>query len=408
MELNVKVGKDIFLNPITGAIKDVVRSSMPMESQISIRQIRPALKYKTKIGSLWLGANNISFLLLLSCLMLKYKKSKGIGFYKINDRYFFFEISVGSDKHISLKSGFMGENETPDVFLDVEGKDYDAIFGNTALSNVPFDFKKAYSEVSGGNRNIYIISTGIVIFAAFLFYNSVLPLLVPPKKKPQAIPPPQHVKELPKPVMLTVNEIDALSITAKEVFLDKYAETVEKLKSGNDKWLKNVEMHTTIDQQNVTVHSIFKFTSWYPYPNSAKDGNEFSWQSTFDKTLSMQDIKTDMVVLNPYICLKYLTHYDIAKRDTDRWFISVREKNYNRISFLMNILQTCPCSINNVVLDSSGLSVNVVIDTANGVPIVEDVDHVDSSKPSRKGNVLLRKHTLHSNNSLTAIKGRIS
>jgi len=276
MDLFVKFEENLFLNPVSGEIKTQVRSSIPLTTAISVRKMKPSLKYTKKIGDIWLGANKMSFLLVLAYTLLKNQKNKAVGFYKHGDRYLYIEASVDLDRRTSIVTGFTSPNETPEVFITVSGKVYDAVFGETEIRNAVFDFLKAYRELSRRISPFQIGAVLLCIAVSGYLFSIVL------EKPPKIEPPKVLQKSPPPPPPLTTAESNKLLLILKNSFIEFYGEAQENVRNrSNEKWLKNVTVSTApaADNQSISLNANFTYCSFYPFEGARKEGKTYVWTS---------------------------------------------------------------------------------------------------------------------------------
>ena len=360
MDLYVKLDERLYLNPASGEIKTQARKSIPFTGPITVRKMKPSLKYAKKVGDVWIGSNKMSFGLLLAYVQLKQEKNRVIGMFGRGDHYLYIEGSVDMHKHASIMSGFTSHNETPELFMTVRGKVYDAVFGFVDIKNTQFDFLKAYRELS---RRITPIQIGVLVVCLGISgYLMSIVLEKPPKMEVPKV----MQKAPPPPPPLTPAETGKLLVMLKDKFIEKYGEAEREVKwSGSEKWLKNVTLTIapTPDRQSISAN--FIYASYYPFNGAKKEGNIYVWTSPYGESFSRQNVaEFTRSLVSPYICLKYLINYTVTERAGNKWTVLLKEDKYSRISFLLNLIYECPCSIKEMTIDANGgLSGTVVIDT---------------------------------------------
>ena len=358
MELNVKVDEGFYINLPSGEVKSQVRSSIPLMAPISVRKMKPSLKFAKKIGDTWIGSNKMSFALLLAYLQLKQEKNNVMGLYKHGDRYFYMEGSVDMYKQSNLTTGMTDADETPDIFLSLRGKVYDGIFGTVDVRNMEFDFLRAYSDLSRVITPAQIVA--LVLILSVTGYLAISFFRTPPK-----VPVPEIVQKAPPPPPpLTPVEASHLVGMLKDRFIQKYSEVQRDIDgSKHEKWLERVTLTSasTRDRESIAVN--FKYASYYPFEGAKREGNAYSWTVPYGQSLARADLKdATPPPVAPYVCLKYLIHYPVTERSGDRWTVSLKEDKYPRIAFLLNLIYNCPCAIKELTIDDKGLSGTVILD----------------------------------------------
>jgi hypothetical protein len=359
MDLYVKIDEGFYLNPASGEVRTQARKSIPLSAPISVRKMKPSLKYVKKIGDVWIGSNKISFALLLAYVQLKQGKNTVIGLYKHGDRYFWMEGSVDIYKQSSLLTGLTDADETPDVFMSVRGKVYDSIFGTAEIRNAEFDFVKAYRDFSQVLTPLHLVVAVLCLSIAGYFFASVF-------HKPPKVEVPKIVKRTPPPPPpLTPGETSQLLVMLKDKFIEKYSEVQREISgSGHEKWLKSVTLTTapTPDRESIAVS--FTYASYYPFEGAKQDGNEYSWTRPYGESFSRENLKSfSASPVGAYVCLKYLIHYPVSERTGNKWTVSLKENKYPKIAFLLNLIYNCPCAIKDMRIDDKGLSGTVVLNT---------------------------------------------
>lgn len=361
MDLYVKIQDGLFVNPVTGEIATQARKSIPLIAPISVRKMKPSLKYAKKVGDVWIGSNKLSFALLLGYVQLKQEKNRVIGLYKEGDHYLFIEGSVDMHRQPTIATGFTAPNETPDVFMSVRGKGYDCIFGAVDIKNTDFDFLKAYRELSSQIKPLHIAAILLCLAVSGYLVTIVFekpPKLEVPKLSKQPPPPPPP---------LTPAEAGRLLVMLKEKFIQRYSDVQKEIsRSGGEKWLKNVALTSapTPDRQSISVN--FTYASFYPFEGAKKEGNIYTWTRPYGESLSRDNLKS--FVSSPagsHVCLKYFINYPITERGAgNRWTVSLKETQYPKIVFLMNLIYDCPCAVKDMTIDEKGLSGTVIIDAS--------------------------------------------
>ena len=360
MDLYVKFDDSLYLNPATGEIKTQARKSIPFAGPMTVRKMKPSLKYAKKVGDVWIGSNKMSFGLLLAYVQLKHGKSRVIGMFRHGDHYLYIEGSVDMYKHASIMSGFTSDNETPELFMTVRGKVYDAVFGRVDIKNADFDFVGAYRELSRKMTPIQIGALVVCLSISGYLVSFVF------EKPPKIEVPKVMQKAPPPPPPLTPAETGKLLAMLKDMFIEKYGAIQDEISSsGNEKWLKNVTLTTapTPDRQGISAN--FTYASYYPFDGAKKEGNIYVWTLPYGESLSRQNLaEFTQSRVTPYVCLKYLiNNYTVTERSANKWTISLKESKYPRISFILNLIYDCPCIIKDMAIDGSGgLSGTVIID----------------------------------------------
>lgn len=360
MELFVKVEEGFYLNPVSGEIKSQARMSIPLSAPINVRKMKPANnKFTRKVGDVWLGSNKMSFALILAYLQLKQEKNTVIGIYKHRERYFYIEGSLDMYKQPTLSVGYTDADETPDGFLAVRGKVYDAIFGTTDVRNITFDIIRAYRELLQRVQPLHIAA--LLVCLILIGYSASVLFQRPPK-----VVAPKVIKQPPPPKPLTPEEINKLSLMLKNKFIEKYSEVLSELDAANgEKWLKGVTLTTTPTPDRQAIAVTFNYASFYPFQGAKKDGNGYTWAKPYGESFSREDLKAfSRASAGPYVCLKYFINYPVSERVGNRWTISLKEEKHSRIVFLMNLIYSCPCAIKDLSIDEKGLSGTVVVDGA--------------------------------------------
>ncbi len=357
MELNIKIDENTYLDILKGEIKGAARNAIPVAAAVHTGKVKPVVRYKTKVGGVWLGGNKLSFALILAYAMLNSKPgiSRAIGFFKHKDVYIYIEGILDIHNNISVKYGYTNPKESPDVFLSVEGKVYDAIFGDRSVRNTDFDFLRIYKRFI---QKISIAQMLVIIIclaaSGYMIKQLVLPMRISvPIMRGQPPPPPP----------LSEREADRLAMVVKEEFLKHYTEVVDGvIASHGDKWLQNLQFKTTLSPQNVEGDTVFTYASFYPFSGSKKQGNGYEMTESYSNKLARQDMSRYIPPdVEPYVCLKYLIHYDVTGRVGDSWTVIIREKDYGRILFVLNLLQRCPCVIRDMTVDKGGMDATVAI-----------------------------------------------
>ena len=360
MDLYIKIDEGFYLNPGNGEVKTQARKSIPLTAPISVRKMKPSLKYARKIGDVWLGSNKMSFALLLAYVQLKQQKNTVIGLYRNGKQYFYIEGSVDIYKQSTLATGFTEPDETPDVFMSVRGKVYDCIFGSVDIRNTEFDFVKAYRDFSQKVTPLHVVAIFLCLGVAGYLLTTVF-------HKPPKIEAPRIVKQPPPPPPpLTPAEQSELLVMLKDKFIEKYSDVQKEInRSGHEKWLKSVTLNTTPapDRQAIAVN--FTYASYYPFEGAKKEGNTYSWTRPYGESLSRENLKSfSPPPVGPYVCLKYLIHYPVTERAGSKWTVSLKEDKYPRIVFLLNLMYACPCAIKEMTINDKGLSGTVVLDAS--------------------------------------------
>ena len=359
MDLFVKFDENLYLNPSTGEIKKQVRSSIPLTAPISVRRMKPSLKYTKKIGDIWVGSNKMSFLLILAYTLLKNQKNKVVGFFSHGDRYLYIEASVDLDKRTSIVTGFTSPKESPEVFITVSGKVYDAVFGETEIRNAIFDFLKAYRELSRRISPSQVAAVLLCLTVSGYLFSVVV------EKPPKIERPGVLQKTPPPPPPLTTAESNKLSLMLKDGFIENYGAAQESIrKRGSEKWLKSVSVSTApgADGHSVSLTANFTYSSFYPFEGSRKEGKTYVWTAPQGLSLGRQDLDRYVNKVSPRVCLKYLINYDVTERTKTFWSISVKEEKSSRIAFLLNLIYSCPCVIKDMTIDEKGMSGSVLLD----------------------------------------------
>ncbi len=363
-ELYVKLEDNLYLNPITGDIKKTAHKSIPFSQPLATRKIKPSLKYAKKAGDVWIGSNKMSFSLVLAYALLKKGKKRTIGFYKYGDIYIYIEGVIDMHSHASLRYGYLSPDETPETFMAVEGKVYDAIFGNSHLRNIDLNLKGAYREL---NQRVNPVHVLIIIVSLAITGHLAHDLFL---KKPISIkPPPILVKEPPPPPPLTTEEADRFSLALKDNFIDKYAEIQAGVEKDKTKWLRTVQARTIKEAQAVSIDASFTYASYYPYANFRKEGKEYIWTNPLGEKLGREDLdrySSYGAEVSSYYCLKYFINYEVTERSSDRWIVQMQEKQHDKIVFLMNLIQKCPCLIRELSIDKNGMNATVELLSKGG------------------------------------------
>lgn len=353
-DLNVKIEDNLYLNLDTGEIKKEVNKSIPLVISIATRKMKPSLKYAKKAGDIWVGSNKMSFLLVFAYALLKKGKNRVIGFYKHGNTCIYIEGLVDIHKHVSMRYGFLSPDETPETFMTVEGKVYNAIFGNTHLKNIDLNLKGAYKELTQRVNPVHIL----IILVCFVVTGHLANELF--FKEPiQIKPPPILVKEPPPPPPLTTAEADRFSLALKDKFIEKYAQVQVGVEKDASKWLRNAQVRTIKETHSVSTDVNFTYASFYPYVNHRKEGNEYIWSNPHGEKLGREELggySSYGAETSSYHCLKYLINYEVAERMSDRWIVQLQEKKHDRIVFLLNLIQKCPCLIRELAIDKNGMS----------------------------------------------------
>jgi len=351
--LFVRFDESIHLNPVTGEIKTSAGGSIPLSTPIVVMKHKPALKHVGNAGGVWFGANKMSFALLLAYVMLKNNKGRVIGFYKYKDRYLYIEGAMDMYHRLSIQTGITAEGETPEMFITLSGKVYDAIFGTEGIKNIDFNFIGAYRALSKKVKPIHIAalaaSAVIIVFLVHAVFFKPPPVIEVPRIVQKAPPPPPP---------LSAEESFKLMAAAKNIFISKFADAQDEVAgSRGEKWLKRVVAKTeqNPDGQSILVDVTFTYNSYYPFTGSKKEGKEYVYTRSYNERLTRQDIgRYQISDTGLETCLKYLINYDVVERSPQWWLISLKEEKYPRVVFLLRVLSRCPCVIKDMSIDGSG------------------------------------------------------
>ena len=164
------------------------------------------------------------------------------------------------------------------------------------------------------------------------------------------------------PPPLTTEEADRLSLVLKDKFINKYAEVQSDVEKDKTRWLKNIQAKTIKETHAVSTDVSITYASYYPHINYKKEGKEYVLTDLSGEKLGREVL--DMyssygAEVNFHHCLKYLINYEITERSSDRWVVHLQEKQYDKIVFLLNLIQKCPCLIRDIAIDRNGMNATV-------------------------------------------------
>lgn len=358
MDILVRINDKLTLNIANGETRGDTKGSIPLTAQVAVRKTKPAMKFAKKAGDVYLGCNKMSLAYILAFYMLKSNKKRVIGFYKHEDTYIFIEATVDIHKSISIRSGITTSKETPEVFLKVEGKTYEGIFGNADVTNIDLQFSKLYKELSQRTSPMQVAALIIILIAIGVVGVHVF-------KKPSTIKLPTMVKkEPPPPPPLSPEEAEKLMGMAKKEMIKKYTEAAEELASRDDQWLKKFEAKFIQGTLDVKSDAILTYESFYPFSGAKKEGGLYSWAKSQGASFGRDKIeKGQAETKGSFVCLKYFINYEVTERRGKKWTVTLKEKDYPKITFLLNLIYRCPCIIKDMSIDENGLVATVVVDS---------------------------------------------
>jgi hypothetical protein len=275
--------------------------------------------------------------------MLKTNKKRIVGFYRIEEgRYIVMEffISVSPPGIISTWSSI---KEEPRDYLEIEDKVFDAIFGNTPVSNAAIDFEKLQKDVLHQFKPVYM-AAGLLVLILLL-----IPVYQLLQKKP---PPKPVVTEKPAQITLSEEEASTLHCLVFYDLIDAFNNIT--LETGEDKIFESMEMNIGKSQQSVTGKIHIKYKSYYPFRGSSKSSDYYTWADN----ISIEKTKSDLRGISYRDADKCLIDivkddWEVANRDDRGWCIRYTSDDYKKFINSINRIVACPVQVNSVTMKES-------------------------------------------------------
>lgn len=346
----------INLNVLTGTPVEKASKVIPFHSQVSIRKIKPGTKFKKKVSQVWISTIKYSFSYIIGYYMLKNNLKKIAGFYALPDgKNLFMEFLVVQN---SIIASWLLIQESPEDFLSIEGKVYDAIFGNTSVSNHKINITSLHKELVTEITPIQMILVaflGISLLLGGLYLGGVI------GKKEKVIT--RKVSQPTMPEPLTVFEERLLRRMVYKDVINQYNDIV--LSINKDQVMESASIEFVPNQYDVTGNINIKLWSYYPFDNAVleEDTGRYIWQQSFTVKKEKSDISSYdeslSLTMNIEECLGILLKNDttITSRSGDNWKFRVNFTNYNRFINLMNKIYNCPISINLIDIKEESQSI---------------------------------------------------
>lgn len=342
---------------------DVVRNARPEKpaksidfagAPVTFRKVKQPAKVKRKIGSVWVLTKKPSFAFLMSCFILKRGMKKAAGFYSIgNGKYIFMEFVLGVSE---ITSNWTQIDETPEDYLSIEGKQYDFIFGNSEIKNIDIDFDALYKELlqrfSSSQVRMVVMGAavlgvvGIGLWAYFAYTK--------PKAASSNIPPP--------PPPLTEREQRILENVVMKNMYDEYNKNVESV--GPERVMTEAMAAVSIEPLAVKGKLVVKYKSFYPFDNSAKDGDWYVWLKESGVEKKREDIPAGFKLKDPKECLGIFLQNkaEVITRKDNKWQIRLETTDYHRFIKTLNSAYGCPLSFRTLTAKPDKQLTEVMLD----------------------------------------------
>lgn len=331
------------------------KGTLPYFVTTTIKKLKPAAKLNRKIGEQWIGTQKLNMAFLLGCYLLKTGKTRLAVFLKKSDKnYIFIEIVATQN---SVNASYRWITDTPQDFLALEGKSYDAILGEPKVATELVDWAKMAKEFSNSAKPLHMIITFIVIMG--LMTGGLYMFGVIGKKK---APPVKTAAELEKEKPpLSTGEIKILSLLLTQEMLQEYKHIVNSLDQTPDIAVKTATI--AIDSQGpheVQGSLTVMYESIYPYPGAKQDGDLFTMQDEKKAMKKREDISiasplVDVAKEGRMAALEALIESgNVATRDANGWkFSVVIENDYKAVARMLNTIYMTPVTINSLVIDET-------------------------------------------------------
>ncbi len=339
----IRFNESTFVDLLTGARYDKEqKKALPFTSDVVFKMIKPSTVYKKKIGDTWISSMKLSLAYLMGHYMLRNDKKRVAGFYLLNDgQHLVIEFEMSNSPR-ALKTNWSIHRETPQDYLSIEGKAFDAICGNTEVSNVTIDFPRLYKEaastVSPANMAAYIL---IILVASGLLYYMLAPT-------PAVNRGPVVAKDAPPP-KLTEAEKESLQAAMFYQLIDEFNKLAAE--SGTEKVFSAVQASASSTDMAVTARLTVKFISFYPFEGAVKEGDHYSW----DKNVSIEKGRPD-IAAGSYregaVCLGEMLKggWDVTQRSGDVWHLKLADNSYSNFIHKVNTGVGCQVSLKSLTL----------------------------------------------------------
>ncbi|MCK9228212.1 MAG: hypothetical protein M0P30_10550 [Syntrophorhabdaceae bacterium] len=332
-----------------------LKGTLPFSVTTTIKKLKPATRISRKIGEQWIGTQKVNMVFLLASYLLKTGKTRLAVFLKKSEKnYIFVEITVAQT---TVNASYKWVTDTPQDFLALEGKSYDAILGEPKVATEILDWVKMAKEFSTTAKPLYIAIV-LVVIAGFvvggLYMFGVIGAKPPPPRKTAA----ELEKENPP---LSTGETKILSLLLTQEMLQEYKHVVDSLDQTPDIAMKSATIRINPQgsheiQGNLTVI----YESIYPYPGAKQAGDLFTMQDEKKVTKKREDIS----IASPLVeaakkarlgALETLIDSgNVATRDDNGWKFSVIiEKDYSAVAKMLNSIYMSPVVINSLVIDET-------------------------------------------------------
>lgn len=327
---------NVVVDIISGNIVTDAKNAIPLTVGTAIRKIKPAMRFKRKVGPFWIASQQLSMEYLMAAYMLRNNVKKVAGFYQLSDgRFSVFEFTY-TPSPASISSTFSFLRESPQTYIEIEDKHYEVIFGNTELTNSNINFAKLLKESSLDKKNIAVLAIGVVVIllSAYVIYKLLAPEKHHTVEQKSTVPPP-----------LTEKEREILQYMALVKMVKSFNSVVNSM--SDDTFLESASLSIQQNNDVATGTVSLKYRSYYPYPGSslikADNVELYEWSKSLTVDAGRQDINP-INYIDPMICLKTAITDGweiIGREDNDRWKIRLLTENYEDFVRKYNKLAGC-------------------------------------------------------------------
>lgn len=348
---------DIYIDLKTGRKVDGNGKAIPLSVNTVFRKIKPLMKYKKKIGQIWIATPRLSLEYLMAIYMVKNEKKKVAGFFRLDTegKYAVMEFTY-SPSPAGITTTFNIIEESPHLYMEIEDKSYDSIFGNTNVSNVSIDFDKLLKSLmfSLDTREITILIVGIVVIlsSVYMAYKMLKPAKTTTIQK-TATPPP-----------LTEEEKNYLHQQVIKEMFEKYNKAVNSM--NIDTAMSSATFRIENGEQSVKGILNIKYTSFYPYSGASvvqsEKGELYEWSDDIVIEKSKKDIKK-ITTDDPMICLKVVIGDDwaVISRKDRMWHIKMTTKDYGEFVKKINRIKNCDYTMKNINLSAQEYQCELIL-----------------------------------------------
>lgn len=343
-------------------IAEPTAKAIPLTSGTIFRKVKPAMKLKRKVKNIWIASQKLSLEYLMACHMIETGKEKVACFIKFSDEKYFVMEFVINQTPMSIKCSETFIRESPSDYIEIENKVFDEILGNVSIASAVIDTKALlkYSKASFdlGPQNIAVLAIGIAIIAGSLFFT--IKMIFPPKKTAPAV----TQQQMAAPPPLTEDEKKKLNYAVLKEFVEKYNNIVRT--KNPDTVLNSLKLTVQESDQSVKGDLYLEFRSYYPYIGATlitdRDVNLYQWTENVPIEKKRDDIKEGLPD-NQLQCLKKAIDgsWIVSKREKDRWYMTLEEKDYKHFISKVNSLTNCPVAVKSLEMTGDKYRCDLVL-----------------------------------------------